>query len=542
MPTASLDLPFAVPAKETGKAFTPSMETTSILLLAEAKRRRRGLLGTKTAKISFLSKLHYPLWAVPWEPQSLITDGLATSQSIIVVQRLPDIITFIEDIERGASVRELFRSAIEKHMRTFNDFTERVNVQADALIADKDLLLALSEYVQEASAAKVDNSPIVLAPPKLDVTAAVETTRQMQSLHKQMQSEIASLEYARTLLEETTKLHEQMISKEVNSVREVYDAQIAELRPAVEKKMDQLLRERDARTARMKRIAENALKTKEREREKRERELQRLELAKADLVRRREARKRRRDKIGEANWEHRIRANEKRVDEVKARIRAVAEFIDKTRRQNEADTEKMVQGYQWLIDQERQKITSLESQRDESVGTKHREVEALKLAVNQILRQIEELVSRKKDEAAELKTLTITRQFDEATLLCLPFYLVCYQTENAPQFHVFSPVRVTDSEGVVEAIRRKLVGLRNVSKLALFLQPRSKALGDMLDFAIKEKMTLDKAFSRDISEAAVASNILVKDNLKETLTQGIAELKDEGWITQKDEAIVKAYV
>jgi len=543
MPTASLALPFAGSTEEREKAFTSSMEIAAIFLLAEARRRKRGAFRTIPGTMSFVSKLHYPLWAVPWSNQSLVVDGLRMSSSVIVKQQLPNVTAFIEDVERGASVRELFRGAIEKHMATFSDFAEKVNVQLDAVIADHALLSTVSDHVREALSAKSDeNSPIALVTPELDVKTATEVAKQAQDLLKQVQSERASLEYARNLLIETTYLHEQMILKEAAFTRDAYDAQIAEIRPVVEKKTDQLLSERDTRIAKMNRIAENELRAKEREKERRERELQKLELGIADFVKKREARRRKHDKIGEAHWEHRIRTNENKIDEVKAKIRALVEFVEKTRKQNESDAEKAKQGYQWVIDNERRRLTDLEYQRDDAVGAKQRETETLKLATNRIAEQIEELAARKKEEAEELTRLGIPSQFDDATLLCLPLYLIGFRTENETQFHVFPPVKVMSPEGVVAAIRKKLGGLRAASKVKLFLQPRSKALSKMLDFALKERLKSDKAFSENLSETAISNDVMLKDNFKELLTRGVSELKVEGWITQKEEALIKAYL
>jgi len=543
MPTASLNLPFAMPVSREGeRVFTPSMETAAILLLAEAQRRKRGLLGTGSARVAIVSKLHYPLWAVPWESGSIIIDGLGVSVSTVAKQQLPRIDGFIEDVERGASVRELFRKAIEKHVKTFSAFSDKVDVQVDALITDGKLLSDVSEYVQETLSAKLDEvTTIVLVPPKLDVKNAAETARQALSLHRQVQSETASLQYARSLLEETMKLHEQMILKEANFMHEAYEAQIAELKPAVEKKTDQLLEERESRIAKMNRIATTELKGKEREKERRDRELQRLQLSEADFVRKREARRRRHDKISEAHWEHRIKMNENRISELKVRIRASNEFIEKTRGQHEADVGKLRQGYQWLIDQERRKIVDVEVQRDAAVEAKRKEIEKLKLTVDQIAGQIEELAANKTDELEELKRLAISPQFDGITLLCLPLYLVCFQTESAKQFHIFTPVKVMSPEGVVGSIRKKLGGLRVAPKVKLFLQPRSKALGKMLD-SVKERMKADKTFGENLSEAAASSNILLKDSFRETLTKGMAELKAEGLINQREEDFLKVFM
>ncbi len=542
MPTASLDLPFVVPAKEGDKTLTPSMEIAAIFLQVEAKRRKQGLLGTETGSVSFVSKFHYPLWAVPWENRSLIVDGLGVSPSIIAKQQPPNVTFFIEDIERGASVRELFRSALEKHLNTFNDFAGRDHVHVNSMIADTELLTALAEYLREAGTQKQDReTAIALAPLKLDLQAAVETAKLVQNLEKQIRSERSSLEYARDLLDETMKLHEQMISREINNLREIYDAQIAQLKPAVEKKLSFLFKERDSRLEKMNRIRETELQGKENEKARRERELQKLEVSKADMVRKREIRRKRHDKIGEAHWDHRIRAIENRADELKARVRPLASFIKKTNTQAEADAEKMKQGYQWLIDQETRKIKDIETERDETVGVKQRESEALKVVAKKIKQEIDELSARKQEEAEELRRLSVEQQFGEVTLLCVPFYLVGYQNRNAKRFHAFSPVKVSSAEGVVATIRKKLRDIKDEPRVSLFLQPRSKAMAQMLDSVVDRKMESDKSFSEDLIEAALSTNVMLKDNFKEMLTKGVKELKTEDWITFKEEASLKAY-
>jgi hypothetical protein len=518
------------------------METAAMLLLAEAKRHARGLLGTASARISFVSKLYYPLWAVLWGSQSLIVDGLGVSKSTYAVTELPRFQKFIEDVERGSSIRGLFRNALEKHVKTFDAFGQTIEVQIDALITDRDALAALSEYVKDLSPIGPSHVQIALAPPKLDINAAVETAKQVQSLYTRIQSDTAALNYLKNLLEETSKLHEQMVLKEISVKREAYEKQIGELKPDVEKKVDKLLTERDARLGKMRKRMDSELKSRIGEKEKRERELQRLMLAKADFVRKREARSHKHDRIGQAHWEHRVRATDNRREELNARIRSLVGFIEKTRKQGEEDAEKLRQGYQWLIDQEQRNLVDIEIQRDQAIEAKQREIEAMKSLTLQIAAKIDGLVKRKEEEAKQLKELAHVSQFDETTLLCLPFYLVCHKAEKTTRFTVFSPVTVASFNGVVSAIRRKLAGLGAATAVEQVLQPKSKALTRMLESAIKERMKSDKEFGADLVEVAASNNVLLKDNIKETLTKGTAELRAAGWINAKDEkALLNAY-
>lgn len=542
MPTSSLDLPFSVSTKEGSRVLTPSMEVAAVLLLAEAKRPRGALFRNAPTHVSFVSKLHYPLWAVPWDTQFLIIDGLGAYSSTFVKMELPDVSQFIEDVGRGARNRALYRNALENHQKTFSAFAKTMNIRVDSVITDKEVLSDISEYMRDGLSVKSGGEPIVFVPLKVNVEAAAAASGRIQALYRQIQSEIASLKYVRNLLEETLKLHEQMILREINVKRAVYEKQIADLKPSVEKEVDKLLKERDARLARMSRITGTDLKAKEREVERRERELQRLTLAKANFVRKREARHRKHDKIGEAHWEHRIRTTENRIEEVNARNRSLTSLIRKIRSQSEADAGKLKQGYQWLIDQERRKIIDIEIQRDGSAEAKQRESEMLRFAAGQVEDGIEGLAVRKREEAEQLRKFAISSQLADATLLCMPFYLICYKTESAMEFQILSPIKVMSYNGVVGTIRRKLGGLRVTSGIAQFLQPRSKALSQMLDVALKDKMKSDKGFSENVQEAAVSGNILLKDNIKETLARGADELKAEGWINDREETIIKALV
>ncbi len=542
MPTATLVLPFAVPAEERVKAFTSSMELAVILFLTEAKRRKRKLLESTPKKTSFVSKLHYPLWAVPWENESLIIDGLGVFSYAITSQVLPDFTVFVDHIERGASVREQFRNALKEHEQTFKDFAKIDKVQINVFTTDSELLSAIFEYLKETSSLSLEaNTALILMPPKLDEQTAIERAKQVSNLYKRGQSEIKGLEYAKNLLIETTKLHEQMILKEMESTREAYEVEISKFRPAVEKKVEMLLKERDARIAKMNRIMGNALRAKERERERRERELQRVELFRSEYLKRREGRRRKHDKIGVTRWEHRIRICENKIEGLKARVRSLSEFIEKTRRQNEADTEKLSYGYQVLIDQEKKKIVDIEVQRDRNVEAKQAEAESLRIAANRIAGQIEALSERKGKLEEELKKLAVPLQVENATLLCLPFYVACYKVGEKTRFQVFPPFRVVSSEGILKSVEKTIRSLRPESRVRLFLQPRSKALGKMLDYVFEE-IKSDKNFRENLFRAAASANVMERQNFKETLTRGIDELEAEGWISQSQgDGLIKAY-
>jgi len=542
MPTTSLILPFAVPAKERVKPFTSNMEAAAILLLTEAKRKKKGILKAKPKTTLFVSKLHYPLWAVPWENESLIVDGLGISSATIDFEALPEVTLFIDDIERGASLREQFLIALDKHEETFRGFAKNVQVQEIALITDAELLSTVSDYVKETRSLKLDESaPVVLVPPKLDQQAAVESAKKIPRIQAKLHLDVRSLEYARNLLARTESFHEKMVLKEAECTREAYEIEISKLQPAVDKKVDRLLKERDARITKMTRIAENELSAREREVEKRERELQRLELTQTSFLNRRQTRKRRHDKIGTAHWEHQVQTKENKIKEAKSRIRSLLEYIQKTQRQKEEDIDKLTLGYQELIDLERRKILNIENQRDRDVEIKQKEIETLRLGANRIAGDIEELEESKHKRENELKKLAIPLQIEDVTLLCPPFYLAGYQVQNKIQFQIFPPCRVMNSEGIVKTIQKTIRSFRQASRVGFLLQPRSRALSKLFDFVF-EIAGSEKAFSESLMQATASNNLLEEQNFRITLTIVIEELRAESWITERQgNSLLKAY-
>lgn len=543
MPTASLILPYIVLEKGRKKKFDANMELAAILFLAEAKRKKHVMVGFSPEKILFISKLHYPLWAVPWENGCLIIDGLQILSSTLNYMALPNMELFFNDIERGQTLREQFRNALEKYAQAFADFSETTRIPMKALVTSKELLSDFSEYVKETLTLKTDvTGKIILISPKLDEDAAGENAKKVFDLHEQIQSDVKGLEHADRVLSEMAQFHQQKILREIELVNEAFKEEVDRVKPLVEKKVESLLKERDAKIEKMNRVAEAELNAKLREKERRQRELEKLELNYTEYKKRLEVRRSRHDKIGAARWEHSLRICENKISEVKERMHHLSRYIEKIRRQNQEGIDKLKYGYQTLIDSERKKITDIEASRESVTKAKESENEKLRLMTQHIISLIEQLAEQKRLHAAELKSLTIPWKPEQVTLLGVPFYLVGYKAEDKLRYRVYPPLRVMSSEGIVKKIEKTLLSFRLVSRIKLLLQPRSKTLNKMFNTILEEKMKTDNAFKGSLRELGVSNNLLKNSDLKEALTKGVAELQSEGWIKQEEGTVlIKMY-
>jgi len=543
MSHTSLILPYTVEDIDRKKPFEHDMEVAAILYLAEAKRKKGGILGGSPERISFVLRLYYPLWAVPWEDESLVMDGLGFLSHTITHMELSDLEAFTEDIQKDGMVRDLYRDALKRHVKTFREFISSDEIPIDAVIANESLLLAIFDYVNQGLSLKKNViGPLLLIPPRLDEKAALKRAGKVVSQWRQIQSEIKGLHYAINLLSEKKDLHEQKIFSEVEQIQEKYEREILSLRPTVEERIEQLMMERDGEIEKVLKVAEKESNAALKKRHRLERELQRLELSKDDYLQRRRARERKGDRRGASHWNLKIRMCQKKISDVKRQIQDISRLVDRIRRQHEAEVKRLDESYQEAINGEEKRILDLEALRDSEVAEKQEEIEELRSETSSITRQIEQLMEQKVSHASRLEELTIPWKANGVTLICLPFYLVRYETDAKSRYDVHPPSVVEDYNGIIKRIQKAILSFSLESRISLLLRPRSKAIKEMLTSVFTQKIRKDETFEKVVCTMGSSNNLLRALGFKETLTKGMEELEKEGWISlEEKDLILKTY-
>jgi hypothetical protein len=532
VPTKSLLLPYTVLEKARKKKFDENMELSVITCLAEAKRKTH-------EKISFISKLHYPFWAIPWKNGCLVIDGMLIISATFTYLTLPDLESFLNDIERGQTVRELFLNALDKHARTFASFSETVDIPIKTIVVDKVFLSDFSEYVEDTILLKTDaTGKIILLPPRLDENAANERAKKILELYERMQSDTKRLKHAADTLNEITQFHQQKILHEIELSKRAFEEEIDKVEPVVENQVDLLLRERDAKIEKINKTAEAELNARLREKEKHQRELERLELKRAEYKGKMDVRKGRHDKLGVTRWEQRLRTCENRIFKIKQAIHNLSVHIEKIRRKNQENINEVKYDYQASIDIERKKIIDIRVLQESVAKAKETENEKLGLWTSHIVGLIEQLREQDSLKAEELMSLTIPWQPEQAILLGVPFYLVGYKTGGKHLYSIYPPLRAMSSEGIIKKIEKALLTFSLEYRIHLLSQPRSKALSKMLCITLEEKMKTDRTFEEKLRELGASNNLLANPKFKEALKFGLEELKTEGWIKSEEGSTV----
>ena len=74
----NLVLPFIIEAHDGKEDVSYPTELACVVCMTELQRRKTGFLRDASEKVSFMSKIYYPIWAVPLDDSCLIVDGLAS--------------------------------------------------------------------------------------------------------------------------------------------------------------------------------------------------------------------------------------------------------------------------------------------------------------------------------------------------------------------------------------------------------------------------------------------------------------------------------
>lgn len=533
-----LILPYAIEDVDRKKPFTGEMEVAAIHCLAEAERKK-GVLISQPEKISFVSKIYYPFWAIPWGGESLLVDGLEICSYRISLYNLPDIESFLEDIRRNSTSYKDFFVALKKHSKTFKALTPAPPIDTEAIL-DEEILLAFSDRIRRASPLKEEEIGPPFLSPSMDLQTAIEKTGSLTYNWRLVQSGIEALRHAQRVLEEGTKFHGQKILNEIELIKKKFEDEILALKPSVDKRIKQLAGERDKKIENVVRGAERKMDALLKRKRKMEDRLERLE-EREELYRARgEASRRRKDKIAERLWKKRVERCRAEIEGTRDGIQEILKIMKFVNEKKNDSIKKINEDFLEAVAREEKKIASLNSSRDRKVSAMQNELEGLRRQSSAIIAQIKDLIDRMTRQAFKLKA-TVRLGGEEASLIYLPFYIVKYESRGKSRYQIHAPATAMGYGGIVKNIQRAILSFSLDSRIRLLLRPVSKAMKDM--FALLEKrMHEDEALEKKMVEAAISSNLLLAQDFRDNLDRGLEELKNEGWIKQEEkDSILSAY-
>ncbi len=199
--------------------------------------------------------------------------------------------------------------------------------------------------------------------------------------------------------------------------------------------------------------------------------------------------------------------------------------------------------YQLSVETEKRKILDIEASRELEIESRKHQIEEMKAEASILIEQVRRLIELKKSEASRVEEAAISYKTGEITLLCMPFYLVRYETEDNIKYVVFPPAVAMDFKGIIMKLQKTIHRFSLQSRIRLLLRPKFSSLEKMLKTELLAKIRSNKSLEEVVCELGVSNDLLHLQDFEQILTKGIGELKNEGWITREEqEAIMKTYL
>ncbi len=523
-------LPFTVSAKDREEIFTKEMERAAILCLAESERRKgEGFILKKTAeKLVFVAETCYPIWLVPWRGRSLLFDGFGAMSHTLTYDILPDIKTFINDLQGSAKRSEAYSAFLSDALNYFQGFKGQEEKTIEGLVASREFIQDFVSYFQEAKAIQRPILDKAFLFPTLDESTLSSFIQDFSNLRTTLKEDIANLRESMRMLSATTREHVKTIHAEIREIRKEFNEKIAELKPSVLEKVRQIQKKYDDKIIAISKKFDRQLHQIHQERVK----LEKTKKTTAAEIKRCETEidscKLRKDETSEAHWKQELEEYKKSLSALEKEIMDIDKKLEDAEAVKRIEISKIRSECNVKAEAAMKRLRELEASRDAKIQMGRQGIKSLEEATSAIIDQIDKLTASKKAALDELEEMGIVQRRIKYRLVYLPVYLACYQADSKKRYVLYSP-SIARSMGIKTKFKRVF----GVAKIKSLLEPRSKFITSLLN----ELLTVighNPVFEREISDAGVKANILRTKDLRKRVRIGLERLADEGWISENE--------
>ena len=526
-PLATLVLPFSVSAKDRTLPFTEEMEMATIFIVAESDRKKgEGLILKKTAEeLTFVSKSGYPIWLAPWSGKTLLFDGLDVSTRIIPYEILPEVKTFINDIQGSAATRQAYLAALSDHLHYFEAIKSVEEKTVRGLVTNLDLLQDFRQFLMEGEESEQHEIKEACLTSNIDESFISSSLSELSDLKTTLEHDIQSLRDAMRLLNKTTKQHVDIIREETKKVQVNLSKQIAEAKSASMVKIRQIQEKYDVRILKTSQRFDKQLQDLHHERVKlekaQERAIGKIERCNRDI----QDSKMRKDAASERRWKDEKETWKREASTLKKSLEALDKQIEETESQKKIAVANVRAEFDAQSEEAMKEVRELEATRESKTQLSQQEIKALEDSTSIVLQQLDALTKTKRSSLEELDEMGMKELRRKTALAYVPFYLSCVRVEGKRKYIVYPPFIAGNMKTTT-----KLKGLFGMSKLASLFQPRSKAVANVLNQVIT-LTERDPVFEKELYDSGVQTNILKPTESRERILKGLNDLRNEEWVS-----------
>jgi hypothetical protein len=442
---------------------------------------------------------------------------------------LSDVKAFIADINGCAGNRQAYEAALSDHVHSFESTRNSEEKTLVGLISGKDFAEDFESYLKELEGAERSSvgSRVCLLP-VIDEVSISSSLDDLAELEAALDSDIKSLTEAMKLISALTREHTDTIRGEMKAVQSEMNQKISVAKSSASKKLSRIKERYDAMVLKTSNQFEKQLQVLHQKRvafeKKQDRAVSQVERCQSEILtfrNRRDARGEKRWKEEKDKWKREFAALKRSIEDLDKQIRDVesekAIEISNVRAEFNAQSNAAMAG-----------VRELEAVRDSKVRLCSQETDSLNDLTSSIVTQTDSLSKQKRGALLELSEMGMRQSRRKLAVVYVPFYLSCYQSGSQRRYAVFSPSIVGNMKAIT-----KFKGMLGISKVRSLFQPRSKAVSNVLAQVVT-LIDQNPVFEKEVHDIGSDANILQSDEARERIRHGLADLRDENWLSPNE--------
>ncbi|MFQ6085058.1 MAG: hypothetical protein ACE5OY_02145 [Candidatus Bathyarchaeia archaeon] len=523
-------IPFAINSKERRAHFTREMEVAAIFSLAAIGREKGGGIIGKRApeRISFVAPCLYPIWVCGRANKIAFFDGLDLASARVTPKGVKDLDKLIEDAESSLKKLDMFRIMLaELKEKDWKELIEEREVEIAGLIQAEDVSALCEMLTQIEPMRGREARRYIMLKSSLDEDAVKERFQKLLDAKNEVEMESAKLRKLANSLSKGVKLSEKLMRREIAEIEERYGEKLREAQKLVDKrvgamreKMGEEIERAAKRFAYRKRRIYKACKLSEATIHHLEESIEAYE-KEASLAASRGAEEERRGWIEKKTTAEKVIADERRK---------LSELYPQLAELEEEEKEKsgtIRRRYDIDMEDARKGLNAIVAEKEAEIGIRQDRIGEIVHLASEVIKKIEDLINGLAGETRGFDALcAIAPAAMRTKALKVPFYIVKYENE-ADRYSVYFPVEVSDkslsAKGVAEVSEQMRTLLRDRF-------PWTRGIIENLQEAIRG----DAEFRNTLSEEGAKVNLLATEESRDAIMSGLVELKNEGWLSDKD--------